>query len=163
AQLDPARQASLMPLFRQGIARAAMKTGALIIDGGTDSGAMALMGQASRGRDGQLVLLGVAPVGKATFPGGPEDGTLTDGAPRDPHPTHFVRAPTRDWAQEAATTDSLVQVLAPSGSPAVTVLVNGGPIAREELLRSVERGSPLVIVEGSGGAADELAALIHGK
>ena len=48
--LDDSRKARLAELFTNAIAPAAAEAGALVIDGGTQSGVMAMMGEASRAR-----------------------------------------------------------------------------------------------------------------
>jgi hypothetical protein len=158
ANLDEALEPCLGQLFSQGIARAAADTGALIIDGGTQAGVMALMGQGVADRGRRSVLLGVAPAGLVTYPGGPAEGSIADGAPLDPNHSHFVLVESDEWGGEIDTRYELAEALA-SGIPVVTVLVNGGPLAGEEVLRSVRQGWPLIVVAGSGRLADEIAAL----
>ena len=46
AGLDDSRKAHLETLFAEGVAPVAAELGALIIDGGTQSGVMAMMGEA---------------------------------------------------------------------------------------------------------------------
>jgi hypothetical protein len=41
----------------------------------------------------------------------------------------------------------------------LAILVNGGAIAKEELLQSVRRSWPVIVIEGSGRLADDVAAL----
>jgi len=64
--LDDSRNARLGELFTSAVAPAAAEAGALVIDGGTQSGVMAMMGEAFA-RDGRRSqLLGIAPAGKVT-------------------------------------------------------------------------------------------------
>ena len=71
--LDDSRKARLVELFTDAIAPAAAELGALVIDGGTQSGVMAMMGEAlARGGQG-CQLLGIAPAGKVIYPRGPSD------------------------------------------------------------------------------------------
>src|SRR5256885_14116781 len=72
-QLDESLKSHLEQLFSRGIARAAAECRALIIDGGTQSGVMALMGEGVADRGRKSSLLGVAPAGKVTYPGGPSE------------------------------------------------------------------------------------------
>ncbi len=58
----------LTQLFSRGIARAAADAEALIMDGGTQAGVMAIMGQGVADRGRKSSLLGVAPAGKVTYP-----------------------------------------------------------------------------------------------
>lgn len=59
----------LIQLFGRGIARAAASVNAVIIDGGTEAGVMAMMGQGVADRDFKSALVGVAPLSMVTYPG----------------------------------------------------------------------------------------------
>src|SRR4030095_15435216 len=61
AGLDDSRKAHLETLFAEGVAPVAAELGALIIDGGTQSGVMAMMGEAVATRPGTGQLLGIGP------------------------------------------------------------------------------------------------------
>jgi hypothetical protein len=39
------------------------------------------------------------------------------------------------------------------------VLIDGGPVAREEVIQSIRHGWPIIVVQGSGRLADEIATL----
>jgi len=179
--LDEAMEANaelksrLIQLFGRGIARAALDVKAVILDGGTHSGVMQLMGQGVADRGRETLLVGVAPAGKVTYPGGPpqEEGT-PKGTPLDPNHSHFVLVDSSEFGGETDTMFSLAEALVgqpaaqavPSASPvtksAMTVLVNGNPegISKAEVLHSVRHGWPVVVVDGSGGLADEIAKLL---
>lgn len=74
-EMDAEMMAGLTELFSRGIARAAADAGALVIDGGTASGVMKLMGQGIADRRRQTPLLGVVPSGKVSYPSAEaEDG-----------------------------------------------------------------------------------------
>jgi hypothetical protein len=179
---DEALKSCLTQLFSRGIARAAVKAKALIIDGGTHAGVMAMMGQGEADRGRKSVLLGVAPAGKVTYPGGPAEGSIEDSAPLDPNHSHFVLVQSDEWGGETDTMYELAEALAsrvlappppaddssstqdrakalPANIPVVSVLVNGGPIAKDEVLRSVRQGWPIIVIENSGRLADEIAKL----
>src|SRR6476646_6141857 len=66
AGLDDSRKAHLETLFADGVKPVAVELGALIIDGGTQSGVMAMMGEAVAQHPGTYQLLGIAPKGKIT-------------------------------------------------------------------------------------------------
>ena len=70
-KLDEKLTSRLTQLFSRGIARAAADAEALIIDGGTQAGVMQIMGQSIVDRGRKSSLLGIAPEGKVTYPGGP--------------------------------------------------------------------------------------------
>src|SRR5215475_4395657 len=65
AGLDDSRKAHLETLFADGVTPVAAELGALIIDGGTQSGVVAMMGEAVAQRREVCQLLGIAPVGKS--------------------------------------------------------------------------------------------------
>ena len=156
--LDDSRNARLGELFTSAVAPAAAEAGALVIDGGTQSGVMAMMGEALA-RDGrESHLLGIAPAGKVMYPGGPKDANIGDGAPLEPNHSHFVLVESDKWGDETGTMFKLAEALKVA---VVTMLINGGQIAENEALRGVRNGWPLLVVEGSGRFADELSAAIR--
>ena len=156
--LDDSRKACLAELFRNAIAPAVADAGALVIDGGTESGVMAMMGEAlaRNGRESQL--LGIAPAGKVTYPGGPDDANIGDGAPLEPNHSHFVLVESDEWGGETGTMFELARAL---NVAVATLLINGGQIAESEALQSVRNGWPLLVVEGSGRFADQLSAAVR--
>ena len=156
--LEDSQKARLAGLFTSAVAPVAAEAGALVIDGGTQSGVMAMVGEALArdGRDSQL--LGIAPIGKVTYPGGPNDANIGGGAPLEPNHSHFVLVESNEWGDETGTMFKLARAL---NVAVATMLINGGPIAENEALRSVRNGWPLLVVEGSGRFADELSAAIR--
>jgi hypothetical protein len=157
---DEVLESCLTQLFSRGIARAAVKAKALIIDGGTQSGVMALMGQGVADRGRESPLLGVAPAGRVTYPGGPAEGTIEDSAPLDPNHSHFVLVESDEWGGETDTMFELAKALGKE-IPVVTMLVGGelDGIAKDEVLHSVRQGWPIIVIEGSGRLADRIAKL----
>jgi hypothetical protein len=142
------------------LARAAAVTGAAVVDGGTDSGIMAIVGEALEERDGaDRLLLGVAPAGRVSFPGSP----LTaegDRVALEPNHTHFALADTDEWGGE---TELLVELSEALAGPAriVMVVAGGGEAAKHEALAATKRGWIVFVVVGTGGIADELAVAWH--
>jgi hypothetical protein len=154
-KLDQKLTSRLTQLFSRGIARAAADAEALIIDGGTEAGVMQIMGQSIAERGRKNSLLGVAPAGKVTYPGGPIVPS-NDSAPLDPNHSHFVLADGNEWGSE---TETFFELAAAFNKPVLAILVNGGAIAKDELLQSVRQNWPVIVIEGSGRLADEVAAL----
>jgi SLOG in TRPM, prokaryote len=156
--LDDSRKARLAELFMDAIAPTAGELGALIIDGGTQSGVMAMMGEAFA-RDGrESRLLGIAPAGKVTYPGAPSDVSAGDGAPLDPNHSHFVLVESDEWGGETGT---MFKLAAAFNVAVATILINGGQIAGNEALQSVRNGWPVLVVGGSGRFADEVTAAVR--
>lgn len=118
---------------------------AVVIDGGTNSGVMAAMGRAVKNADGNIPLIGVAARGVErieTF--------------FEQNHSHFILCPGSRWGDEAewiaATANAVAGPLAK-----IAVMVNGGQIAWEDARLNIQYGSPVLIAEGSGRAADVIA------
>jgi len=103
-------------------------------------------------------MVGVAAVGTVTLPGAsPSERT----AALEPHHTHFVLVPGGEWGDEAAWISRVATALA-GPRPSATVLVNGGVTAWRDVEESVAVGRPVIVVDGSGRAADDIAAAVRG-
>ena len=152
--------AGLQALFTEGLAAAAAALDAMIIDGGTENGVMALMGQGVAQQEHKPVLLGVSPAGQVRYPG--KTGGEKDSSQLDPNHSHFVLVESDEWGGETAMMYKLGQYLA-TGRPSVAVLVNGGEIARNEILYNVRQRRPIIVIEGSGRLADDIAGLWREK
>jgi SLOG in TRPM, prokaryote len=158
AGLSDLRKAHLTTLFADGVAPAAAELSALIIDGGTQSGVMAMMGEAVARHPGKCQLLGIAPKGKITNPEIAGASKISEGAALEPHHSHFVLVESPEWGGE---TGKMLELARAFNAPIVAILVNGGAIAADEASQSVRNGWPLLAVEGSGRFADELSAAVH--
>jgi SLOG in TRPM, prokaryote len=158
AGLDDSRKAHLATLFADGVTPVAAELGALIIDGGTQSGVMAMMGEAVARSPGTCQLLGIAPKGKITDPEIAGTSAISDGAPLEPNHSHFVLVESNEWGGETGTMFKLAAAL---NVPVATMLINGGQIAGGEASQSVRNGWQLLVVEGSGRFADELSAAVR--
>ena len=162
AGLEESLKPRLVQLFSRGIAHAVADRNALIIDGGTQAGVMAMMGQGVADRGRNCILLGVVPAGKVTYPGGPTEGCIDDGAPLDPNHSHFVLVESNEWGGETETMYELAEELSKE-IPVLTVLVNGGKVATREILQSVRHGWAIIVIEGTGRLADEIAIAAREK
>ena len=160
AGLSGAELSRLRPLFAEALVPAAEALGACVIDGGTAAGVMGLMGEARARAGASFPLIGVA-VSALVAP----DGALPargDAAPVEPNHTGIVLVPGSRWGEETPWIAELARVVA-DGCPSATVLVDGGEIAREDAAASVREGRPVIVVAGSGRAADALAAASSGE
>ncbi len=160
--LDSSLEPRLTQLFSRGIARAARELNSTLISGGTDDGTMALLGRGVYEQSRECTLIGIAPNHLTTYPDeskgrSPEEKTHL--VSLEPHHTHFVMVDSDEWGGETQVMYGLVSFLAKKKVPTVTVLVNGGELCRKEILSNVRSGIPIIIVEGSGRLADELAQL----
>jgi hypothetical protein len=162
AGLGESLKPRLAQLFGQGIAWAAADMHAMIMDGGTQAGVMAIMGQGVADQGRRSVLLGLAPAGKVSYPGQLAEGSTEDRAPLDPNHSHFVLVEGNEWGGETETMYELAEELSRE-IPVLTVLVNGGQVATHEVLQSVRQGWPIIVVEGTGRLADEIASAVREK
>lgn len=131
--------------------------GLTMLTGGTDAGIFALLGRA-RGAAAAAdadrgPLVGVVPRELVTWPGGPTGG---ERVPLEPHHSRFVLVDGHRWGDE---TPVLLGLSAALGrrAPCVAVVCGGGPITATETAGHVRAGRPVIVVEGSGRFADELA------
>jgi hypothetical protein len=154
AGLDPVDRDRLGSLFSEVIAPAIARHGAAAVDGGTDNGVMRLLGQA-RAELPEFPLIGVLAEGTVEFPG--NTPRIDDFGHIDPNHTHFVVVPGDFWGAESPYIPLVASALA-SGAPRVAVLVNGGEISLSDALETLEHGSPLLVLRGTGRLADKIAA-----
>lgn len=167
----------LIQMFNRDIARAAAKTNAVIVDGGTKSGVMSMMGEGVASRGYKSSLVGVAPAGLVEYP-----GSAVKGTPLEPHHSNFILVEGKTWGIETSMLFNIVNKLiskAPLPAtaalerqeafktglkfPSVAILVGGGGISRKEALYAVRQSIHLIVVEGSGGAADEISSASKNK
>ncbi len=149
----------------QSVLRVAAETaeslGAALIDGGTQSGVIALMGKIYAEGKLSFPLLGVAVERMVRWPG--NDNAVAR-AELDPYHTHFLLVPGNKWGDESAWLCESARALAQS-HPSLTLLINGGEISRQDVNLSLQIGRPVLVAAGTGRLADELAsapsALMH--
>jgi hypothetical protein len=136
------------------MAQLADLTESAIIDGGTQAGVMAWMGQARAQAGYRFPLIGVAAEGVVTWPGGPEENVRTQ---LEPNHTHFILVSGNHWGDESPWIAKIATQLA-GALPSVTILINGGEISRHDVKNSLAAGRPVIILKGTGRLADELAS-----
>lgn len=149
----------LRPVFTAAIVPVVEEHRAAVIDGGTRSGIMSLSGDARAALSAAFPLIGVAAAGTVRWPG--RSGASGDVAMLEPHHSHFVIVPGTQWGAESVWIARTAAALS-AGAPAVTVLVNGGDIALDDVEHSVDAGRPVIAVAGSGRTADAVAAALAG-
>ena len=148
----------LLQLFGRGVSRAAEETGAVMLDGGTATGVMELLGQAAADRGHRGPLLGVAATGLVAYPEvSPGGGNGSGAVPLEPNHSHFILADAPAWGGELKTMFEVAAALA-HGAKAVTLVAGGGRNTVAEVRQSVRRGWPVIVIAGTGGVADEIAA-----
>ena len=126
-------------------------------DGGTRAGIMEAAGKARRASGNAFPLIGVAPAREI-----PPRGKT----PVDPNHSHVVAvddpsAPVQDtWGSETDTMYWLFSKLA-DGRPSVTIVANGGGITLKEVEANVRARRRMILIDGSGRAADALVSLLR--
>ena len=131
------------------------RLGATVVDGGTDTGVMQVMGRARARAEQLFPLVGVVVDALAAT----DDASAGD-TPLEPNHSHFVLVPGHDWGDEIAWMARLVTVLAGSAR-AVTVLANGGEVSWADVERSVADERPVIVLADTGRAANLLAAAVR--
>jgi hypothetical protein len=154
-RMDDGELAGAEPLFREVLAPFAEQRGAIVIDGGTDSGVMRLIGQA-RGSS-SFPLVGVVAAELATE----SPDSESDAAPLEPNHSHFLFVPGTRWGDESPWLARFATAIA-NGRPSATVVVNGGDVTLGDAEQSVGAGRRVIAVSGSGRTADTLAAAARG-
>jgi TRPM family ion channel len=136
------------------VAPVAGQTGAVVVDGGTAAGTMLLTGGARASQPDNLpVLLGVAPAGLVSYPGGPSAGE-----PLDSGHSHFILVPGNQWGGETLMLIEVARAVAGSG-PVAVVVAGGGEVTRAEIASARAQHWPVFGIAGTGGEADSSAAV----
>ncbi|MCI0653788.1 MAG: hypothetical protein L0Y39_04855 [Methylococcaceae bacterium] len=151
---------SLRNLFFAVLAPLAESLQAIVIDGGTDSGIMRLMGAARSEIRGTFPLLGVAAIDTVDLPkrsGKGKQGTC----PLEPRHSHFLIVPGERWGDESPWIARVASLLS-AGFRSLTVVVNGGEITLRDISFSIRERRPIAVVSGSGRTADRLAVGLDG-
>ncbi len=155
-------------LFEDAIAPFAQRHNIVVIDGATKSGVIEMMASARRKHNYTFPLIGVAPHVKVDYAGKPPDSPGEH--PLCPGHSHFAFVTGEDYGWESEMIVNMVHVLAGGQRdhvgrtrPALGIVVNGGSITRQEALMATSKyiDLPLVVMEGSGRFADELASAVR--
>jgi SLOG in TRPM, prokaryote len=156
--------------------------GATVVDGGTDSGVMRVMGAARSAAGARFPLIGVAAEGTVDLrgthaaggvptPGSPPGPAAppasgappeTDRAALDQGHTHVILVPGQDWGDESPWLSGAAAVIA-GGHPSLVLVVNGGAITYDDIAHSVRAGRPALVLDGTGRTADAIAAAARGQ
>ena len=137
--------------FMATVVRYCAKTGTAVVDGGTDSGVMRLIGKARASADGTFRLIGVAPTGAF-------ERQTKQGASIHParHHSLILRVPGSWFGDETPWLFRAADHL--GGGSARTIVVNGGALTDTEARTRLATGHTVIAIEGSGRAADDLIA-----
>jgi hypothetical protein len=152
--LDTDLAASLLPVLREVVARAARRD-AVFVTSAADVGVVHLLGLAVEALDGRWPgLVGVAPSGRVVEgEDTPVDGQVALNANHDV----AVLVPGSAWGDEVPALFRTVDAIVGKRRPAVALLVGGSDTARRELIDHLGSDRKLVVLAGTGGLADEIA------
>ncbi len=132
-------------------------TEAAIVDGGTDSGVMAAIGQARNKGRHKFPLVGVAVESLVNWPGEPTDRSAGQDVFHWKRITPTLSSFLADWGDESKSLADVGTAIA-GDNPSVTILLNGGHIAKQDVAHSLVANRPVIVLSGTGRYADELAA-----
>jgi hypothetical protein len=148
------------PLRRQimeGLAKAIIELDAVVVDGGSDEGAMRLLNMGLREVGFEGTYIGVAPASLVSVEVKEAEKGLTQ---IGKHHTHLVLSDGDHWGDEREVMYKIVNTLA-AGNPSLGVLANGGSLAQKEVVENVKVKREVIVLEGSGRLADEIAQEIN--
>jgi hypothetical protein len=153
-------RAALTELLGSHLILAIDRLGATIVDGGTDAGIMSAIGQVRAASGSSFQLIGVAAAGTVNQPDSAEQPP-TDAAEIEPNHTHIVLVPGDAWGDETPWLSAVARSIA-GEKPSATLVVNGGTISMNDALTSIGAERPVIVLGGSGRAADEIAGARSG-
>jgi hypothetical protein len=153
-------RAALTELLRVHLIPAVDGLGVTVVDGGTDAGVMSAIGRVRAAIGGSFQLIGVAAAGTVNAPDSAERPPA-DAADIEPNHTHIVLVPGDAWGDETPWLSAVAGSIA-GESPSATLLINGGTISFNDALASLEARRPVIVLDGSGRAADEIAGAHSG-
>lgn len=147
-------------LFNDCVAPFAEQRDMIVIDGGTDSGVMKMLGEIREANGYHFPLVGIAPRLKVSYPS--FDNPDAEAALQRGH-SHFVLIESNDWGAESQTIVDLTRAIAGGERQMMGMLVNGGQIAEQDIYLATSnpqdkaREIPILVLEGSGRKADEVS------
>jgi hypothetical protein len=147
-------------VLRSAVIPALEESGAALVDGGTDSGIMRLVGRARSASGAGFPLIGV--VAEGTVTPGDGDQKSENLAALEPHHTHVILVPGRSWGDESPWLADVASTIA-DGEASATLVVNGGEITYEDIYRSFSHDRSVLVLAGSGRTADAVAAAASGS
>ena len=142
----------LHDLLADGLAKFAHDHKVLLIDGATDAGAATIIGEIRTKRNFTFPLLGITVSGGITYPGGPRPGH--ERFPLEENHTHFLILKSAEFGDESKL---IVGAATAFNIPHLAIIINGGDIVKEEAMMHARRGTPLIVLKGSGRFADEVS------
>lgn len=131
------------------VAKLAEETRSVVVDGGTEAGIMKEIGRQRKQNKFSFPLVGV--VFDSLLMQEKPDATL------DPNHTQFFLIPGENWGDESAWLSKIATAIA-GDKKSITILVNGGEIAKTDVEYSLLEDRPVFVMRGTGRIADEITA-----
>jgi hypothetical protein len=161
--MSPATMVAIKSFVDEGLAHFAHAYDVAIIDGGTHTGIMAMIGRARSAHHLEFPLIGVLPEVLGHIPGHVRQQEQAD---LDPFHTHFVFTGGERFGDESNMMAGIGWALGGQRpARALSVIINGGEIVKREAhARAVGPWQmPLLVLQGSGRTADALAGARAGS
>jgi hypothetical protein len=157
--MSPADEAALVRLVTDHLVPEIVRAGAVVVDGGTESGIMRVLGGAREDARDAFPIVGVAVAAKVVTPGAPADG---DRAELEHRHSAVILTPGEAWGDECRWLAEVATLVA-DGAPSATLVVNGGEVTYRDVRESLAAARPVIVVAGTGRTADALAAAAAGR
>ncbi|NDJ53363.1 MAG: hypothetical protein GYB68_09805 [Chloroflexi bacterium] len=151
--MSPEATEKLVPFFRS-IGKLAAQYELVVLDGGTKSGGMDLLGSSLEQANHRAPYIGVLPIHADTYRDDPDLRRPVDIL--EPNHTHFIFVDGEDWGDETKLLTGLFDFLA-DRVPGVAILANGGRIAQQDVRKIIDHGHDVIILAGSERLADQIA------
>jgi hypothetical protein len=161
----------------QGTLRQLSRTGLrfAVGDGGTQAGIMEAAGLARRASGNAFPLIGVSPAGEIKTADDANKPDTANKTPVDPNHSTIVAVTNNAWAATQAAkgkqatdgwgseTEAMYWLFArmAAGRHSVALVANGGAITLAEIRANVDADRPLLVIAGSGRAADAVISLLR--
>lgn len=149
----------IFALFQASLAPFIANRKILVVDGGTNTGIPHLLGESLDKVGITAPLIGICPANRVTLN---EEADGQGLSTLEPNHTHFVLTSGEHWGDETPTFFALVSQLT-KDMPSLAILINGGAIAKQELLRNVQQNREIIVIRHSGRLADVVADVYLGR
>lgn len=145
----------------EAIAAFAEENGALVVCGGTEVGIMGSIGQTRAAHRYGFPLLGITLEPLVTWPKGPQSKRFLwwrkERWPLASGYSHFILAPGEKFGEDSPWLADAAGCLS-RADRSVTILANGGGVARKDVALSIEMGRGVLVLAGTGRLADSIAS-----
>jgi hypothetical protein len=144
-------------LFKDVIAPLCEEHRVTVVDGGTQSGVIRLIGEARAAAGFTFPLVGVVPKGAVQYA---NVGQVHNTSPLEPNHTQFFLVPGQTFSEESPWIAHIAQRIS-AGRPSFTLVANGGAVTWKDIMFSFAVGRPVLALEGTGRAADEFSQALR--